>query len=157
MNWWRSVQKEGHPDVSEGWPEITDIDSLANIAATIMYTTSAHHAAINFGQYDFASYIANRPSKIRRKIPAPGSREETVSFNSRSINSKSILHQHSMTKIYNRVPIWLIIERLMNRTTKFKSSELCAFRMRFATFPAYAFQLYSHRHVAHCMLWWILG
>ena len=42
--WWRSVKEEGHPDTTQGWPELNNVEDLAYIAATIMWTASAHHA-----------------------------------------------------------------------------------------------------------------
>ncbi len=32
---------------------------------------SAHHASVNFGQYDFASLLFNVSSMVRRPIPRP--------------------------------------------------------------------------------------
>ena len=49
MAWWKEVQEKGHPDKAEGWPELTDIASLAEVLTTIAWTGSAHHAAVNFG------------------------------------------------------------------------------------------------------------
>lgn len=36
---------------------------------TIAWTASAHHAAVNFGQYDYTSFPLNAPSLIRKAMP----------------------------------------------------------------------------------------
>jgi lipoxygenase len=53
MAWWDDIKTQGHPDMKEGWPELDGRSSLAKIVTTIVYIASAHHAAVNFGQYDF--------------------------------------------------------------------------------------------------------
>lgn len=78
MAWWNAVQKEGHPDINDGWPKIVDIASLRDVLASIMWTASCHHAAVNFGQYDHAGYAPYKPSLITREIPEAGSAEEAV-------------------------------------------------------------------------------
>lgn len=80
MAWWAAVQKEGHPDIEDGWPKIVDIASLRGVLASIMWTASCHHAAVNFGQYDNMGYVPYKPSKIVAKIPLEGSEEEAVRF-----------------------------------------------------------------------------
>lgn len=45
MNWWEEVKVKGHPDSDPSeWPAITDVASLQEIAASIMWTASCHHA-----------------------------------------------------------------------------------------------------------------
>jgi hypothetical protein len=41
---------------------------------------SAHHAAVNFGQYAYSGYMPNKASFVSHAIPAPGSSEEKVNF-----------------------------------------------------------------------------
>ncbi|VAI36424.1 unnamed protein product [Triticum turgidum subsp. durum] len=45
------------------------------VIATIIWTGSALHAAVNFGQYPYSGYHPNKPSASRRPMPAPGSEE----------------------------------------------------------------------------------
>jgi len=52
------------------------VESLQNICATIMWVSSGHHAAVNFGQYLNSAYMPYMPSMINRKIPDAGSDEE---------------------------------------------------------------------------------
>ncbi|CAL8464299.1 g3834 [Coccomyxa elongata] len=73
QEWWRDVREKGHPDKKEGWPVLKSVTDLRDILTTIAFTGSAHHAAVNFGQYDYSGYMPNRPSLIRRPIPEKGS------------------------------------------------------------------------------------
>ncbi|KXZ51371.1 hypothetical protein GPECTOR_13g860 [Gonium pectorale] len=86
--WWNEVKTEGHPDLvkfglrteAEVWGftgPIPSVAKLVHILATIAYMTSAHHAAVNFGQYDFAALTLNCSSCIRRNMPAPGEKAYT--------------------------------------------------------------------------------
>ncbi|KAG2491170.1 hypothetical protein HYH03_010382 [Edaphochlamys debaryana] len=81
--WWAEVKAEGHPDPvkvcgrteAEVWGfegPIPSIDKLVHVLVTIAYMASAHHAAVNFGQYDFSSLILNNSSLIRRHMPVEG-------------------------------------------------------------------------------------
>ena len=57
MDWWDCIRFEGHPDKVEGWPEIRNTAGLKAVLANIMWTTSAHHAAVNYGQYQYSGYM----------------------------------------------------------------------------------------------------
>ncbi|EFN59698.1 hypothetical protein CHLNCDRAFT_33552 [Chlorella variabilis] len=80
--WWAEVKAEGHPDLKLVEPDeaavwgfagpIPDVPTLVHVLATIAWTASAHHAAVNFGQFDFASLLLNVSSLARRPIPRPG-------------------------------------------------------------------------------------
>jgi lipoxygenase len=72
MAWWKEIKEKGHPDKEEGWPELKDISSLVSILTTIAWTASAHHAAVNFGQYAYSAWMPNRPSFVRKAIPTEG-------------------------------------------------------------------------------------
>ncbi|EMS50607.1 Lipoxygenase 2.1, chloroplastic [Triticum urartu] len=69
--WWTEVRTKGHADKQDEpwWPELDSHENLAQALATIMWVTSAHHAAVNFGQYPMAGYIPNRPTMARRNMP----------------------------------------------------------------------------------------
>ena len=45
--WWKAVRTQGHPDIEQGWPEITDVASLRDVCMSIMWTASCHHAAVS--------------------------------------------------------------------------------------------------------------
>lgn len=44
---------------------------VIRICATIAWTASGHHAAVNFGQYDYSSFTLNVSAGVRRGIPKP--------------------------------------------------------------------------------------
>jgi hypothetical protein len=75
MAWWDDIKNCGHPDKHEGWPELKGTSSLTDILSTIVWLASAHHAAVNFGQYDFSGFLLNRSSKVRKPFPKRGSEE----------------------------------------------------------------------------------
>eukprot|EP00245_Coleochaete_scutata_P012564 TRINITY_DN4898_c0_g1_i1.p1 TRINITY_DN4898_c0_g1~~TRINITY_DN4898_c0_g1_i1.p1 ORF type:complete len:946 (-),score=203.41 TRINITY_DN4898_c0_g1_i1:850-3687(-) len=70
--WWSDFVNEGHPDVTHGWPELKTVEDLTNILVTIIWLASGHHAAVNFGQYDYSGYSPNRSSIVHKPIPAKG-------------------------------------------------------------------------------------
>ncbi|MFS8005694.1 putative linoleate 13S-lipoxygenase [Helianthus anomalus] len=69
--WWNEIRTVGHGDKKDEpwWPQLKTKDDLIEIASTIMWVTSGHHSAVNFGQYDFAGYFPNRPTISRTKMP----------------------------------------------------------------------------------------
>ncbi|BBN02036.1 protein MpLOX7 [Marchantia polymorpha subsp. ruderalis] len=69
QNWWTELRTRGHPDIKEGWPELDSVDSLVEILTTIFWIAGPHHAAVNFGQYDYAGYVIQRSSMTRQLIP----------------------------------------------------------------------------------------
>ncbi|XP_010127534.1 PREDICTED: arachidonate 5-lipoxygenase, partial [Chlamydotis macqueenii] len=55
---------------SSGFPkQIRTREKLAEYLTVIIFTTSAQHAAVNFGQYDWCSWIPNAPPTMRRPPP----------------------------------------------------------------------------------------
>nr|BAJ96200.1 predicted protein [Hordeum vulgare subsp. vulgare] len=72
QGWWTEVRTKGHEDKKDEpwWPKIDNHESLVQVLATIMWVTSAHHAAVNFGQYPYAGYFPNRPTVARRNMPS---------------------------------------------------------------------------------------
>lgn len=70
--WWTEIRNVGHADKKDEpwWPSLNTPKHLIDIVTTIMWVTSGHHAAVNFGQYPFAaSYYPIRPSLTRLDIP----------------------------------------------------------------------------------------
>uniref|UniRef100_A0A0E0IE94 Lipoxygenase n=1 Tax=Oryza nivara TaxID=4536 RepID=A0A0E0IE94_ORYNI len=61
---WTEVRTKGHGDKKDEpwWPKLDTPESLAHTLTTIIWVAAAHHAAVNFGQYDFGGYFPNRPS-----------------------------------------------------------------------------------------------
>jgi lipoxygenase len=75
--WWKEYRHVGHGDKkdAEGWPELDSKASLAEIVTTIVWICTAMHAPINFGQYDYASWMPQHPAITRRLIPEEGTKE----------------------------------------------------------------------------------
>ncbi|KAM9610451.1 polyunsaturated fatty acid 5-lipoxygenase isoform 4-T5 [Morphnus guianensis] len=59
----RGVKASGFPKT------IRTREKLAEYLTVIIFTTSAQHAAVNFGQYDWCSWIPNAPPTMRRPPP----------------------------------------------------------------------------------------
>ncbi|XP_027931237.1 linoleate 13S-lipoxygenase 2-1, chloroplastic-like [Vigna unguiculata] len=81
--WWTEIRTVGHGDKSEEpwWPNLKTPEDLIDIITTIAWIASAHHAAVNFGQYTYAGYFPNRPNIIRNKMPTEDpSKEEWENF-----------------------------------------------------------------------------
>ncbi|XP_071712286.1 lipoxygenase 2, chloroplastic-like [Rutidosis leptorrhynchoides] len=81
--WWEEIRTVGHGDKKDQpwWPQLKTQDDLIGIVSTIMWVTSGHHSAVNFGQYDFAGYFPNRPTISRTKMPDDNpTNEEWESF-----------------------------------------------------------------------------
>ncbi|KAK1429094.1 hypothetical protein QVD17_11296 [Tagetes erecta] len=69
--WWNEIRTIGHGDKKDEpwWPLLKTQQDLIKIVTTIMWVSSGHHSAVNFGQYDFAGYFPNRPTIARIKMP----------------------------------------------------------------------------------------
>ncbi|XP_050221909.1 linoleate 13S-lipoxygenase 2-1, chloroplastic-like [Mercurialis annua] len=68
---WTEVRTVGHGDKKDEpwWPELKTPKDLIKIITTMVWVTSGHHAAVNFGQYTYAGYFPNRPTVTRLKMP----------------------------------------------------------------------------------------
>ncbi|PKU68520.1 probable lipoxygenase 8, chloroplastic [Dendrobium catenatum] len=71
QSFWTEVRTRGHADKKDEpwWPKLTDSTVLADVLTTIIWVASAHHAAVNFGQYDYGGYFPNRPTIARTPMP----------------------------------------------------------------------------------------
>ncbi|KAK7401149.1 hypothetical protein VNO78_12468 [Psophocarpus tetragonolobus] len=81
--WWKEIRTVGHGDKSEEpwWPNLKTPKDLIDIITTIAWIASAHHAAVNFGQYTYGGYFPNRPNIVRTKMPTEDpSKEEWETF-----------------------------------------------------------------------------
>lgn len=54
--WWTEIRTVGHADKKDEpwWPKLKTVEDLIGILTTMIWVTSGHHSAVNFGQYDFA-------------------------------------------------------------------------------------------------------
>uniref|UniRef100_A0A1D1YGA9 Lipoxygenase n=1 Tax=Anthurium amnicola TaxID=1678845 RepID=A0A1D1YGA9_9ARAE len=78
--WWRDIRCEGHADKKDEpwWPALDTPGDLVGILATMIWVTSGHHAAVNFGQYHFGGYFPNRPTVVRNNMPVEEGNEREL-------------------------------------------------------------------------------
>ncbi|MQM09515.1 hypothetical protein Taro_042388 [Colocasia esculenta] len=69
--WWGEIRTKGHADKKDEpwWPKLETPADLVGILTTMIWVTSGHHAAVNFGQYHYGGYFPNRPTLARNNIP----------------------------------------------------------------------------------------
>ncbi|XP_022150808.1 probable linoleate 9S-lipoxygenase 5 [Momordica charantia] len=74
QSWWKEVREKGHGDKKDGpwWPKMQSLQDLVQTCTTIIWISSALHAAVNFGQYPYGGYTPNRPTISRRFMPEKG-------------------------------------------------------------------------------------
>ncbi|XP_062076530.1 probable linoleate 9S-lipoxygenase 5 isoform X2 [Humulus lupulus] len=75
--WWKEIREVGHGDKKDEawWPKMQTRDELVESCTILIWISSALHAAVNFGQYDFIAFFLNRPTLSRRFMPEEGSDE----------------------------------------------------------------------------------
>ena len=75
--WWKEVREVGHGDKKDEpwWPKMQSRKELVDSVTTIAWMASALHAAVNFSQYPYAGFVANRPTVSRRFMPKKGTPE----------------------------------------------------------------------------------
>ncbi|XP_058761884.1 linoleate 13S-lipoxygenase 2-1, chloroplastic-like isoform X1 [Vicia villosa] len=83
--WWNEIRNVGHGDKKDEpwWPNLKTNEDLIGILTTIVWITSGHHAAMNFGQYTYAGYFPNRPAIARTNMPTedPSDQELELFYN----------------------------------------------------------------------------
>ncbi|GLJ05589.1 hypothetical protein SUGI_0020800 [Cryptomeria japonica] len=69
--WWKEAVNVGHGDLKNesGWYQMESVEEAVEAITTIIWIASAHHAAVNFGQYAYGGYMPNLPTLSRRLIP----------------------------------------------------------------------------------------
>ncbi len=84
QTWWTEVRTVGHADKKDapGWPVLNSKHDLVQILVTIAWVASCHHAAVNFGQYQYSGFMPNNPTCMRRLIPE----EHTPEWNDLEVN-----------------------------------------------------------------------
>ncbi|KAG4978856.1 hypothetical protein AAZX31_13G328800 [Glycine max] len=118
QQWWKEAVEKGHGDLKDKpwWPKLQTIEELVEICTIIIWTASALHAAVNFGQYPYGGFILNRPTSSRRLLPEKGTPEYEEMVKShqkaylRTITSKfqtlvdlsviEILSRHASDEVY---------------------------------------------------------
>ncbi|KAL8548815.1 hypothetical protein ACS0TY_007905 [Phlomoides rotata] len=78
QSWWTEIRTVGHGDKKDEpwWPRLQTPDDLVGILTTIIWVASGHHAAVNFGQFDFGGYFPNRPTIARTPMPTEDPNDE---------------------------------------------------------------------------------
>lgn len=80
----REMRRFGYQGADEdqhGVPSSIDsIEQLVDICTSVMYTCSFTHAAVNFSQWDYYSYVPNRPLIMRKPAPKVKSRVTEEDF-----------------------------------------------------------------------------
>lgn len=71
QSWYSEAINVGHADLREAnwWPKLCTPDKLTEILTTLIWISSAQHAALNFGQYHYGGYVPNRPPLMQKLIP----------------------------------------------------------------------------------------
>ena len=71
QKWYWEAVNVGHGDKrkEEWWPELNSPENLVSVLTTIIWLSSAQHAALNFGQYPMGGYVPNRSPMLRRLLP----------------------------------------------------------------------------------------
>lgn len=139
QRWWTELREVGHADMKEGWYELNSVSDLEEVLTTLVYLTSAHHAAVNFGQYAYAGYMPNKPTTVRKLIPEEGDAEyalmqsnpeeyflKAVSTRTQAVIVMSILEilsTHANDEEYlgqrTETPYWTSDERVLVAFKKF--------------------------------------
>ncbi|KAL9458837.1 hypothetical protein AB3S75_007672 [Citrus x aurantiifolia] len=80
--WWTEIRTVGHGDKKDEpwWPVLKTPQDLIEIITTIVWVTSGHHAAVNFGQYTYGGYFPNRPTTARCNIATEDPSDEQWKF-----------------------------------------------------------------------------
>ncbi|AET01678.2 seed linoleate 9S-lipoxygenase [Medicago truncatula] len=142
QKWWKEAVEKGHGDLKDKpwWPKMQTVQDLVQSCSIIIWTASALHAAVNFGQYPYGGYILNRPTISRRFIPEPGTPEYDEMVKSpqkaylRTITPKyqtlvdlsviEILSRHASDEVYlgeNNNKFWTSDTRAVQAFQKFGS------------------------------------
>ena len=78
--WWSEIVNVGHGDLKDDpsrWYKMETKQEVVEAVTTLIWLASAHHAAVNFGQYAYGGYMPNLPTMTKRLIPEKGSEEYT--------------------------------------------------------------------------------
>lgn len=75
--WWKELVEVGHGDLKDKpwWYKMQSRKDLIETCTIVIWTSSALHAAVNFGQFPYGGYIVNRPTLSRRLLPEEGTPE----------------------------------------------------------------------------------
>ncbi|CAA6661597.1 unnamed protein product [Spirodela intermedia] len=74
------IRNKGHADKRKEpwWSALNTPEDLVGILTIMIWVTSGHHAAVNFGQYHYAGYFPNRPTIVRSRMPVEDGNEHNL-------------------------------------------------------------------------------
>ncbi|KAJ3673639.1 hypothetical protein LUZ60_005631 [Juncus effusus] len=77
QSWYHESVHVGHADLKDKpwWPKLASPSDLSSLLSTLIWLSSAQHAALNFGQYPLGGYVPSRPPLLRRLLPEEDSNE----------------------------------------------------------------------------------
>ncbi|KAL6191591.1 hypothetical protein ACLB2K_037981 [Fragaria x ananassa] len=104
LSWCKELLEQGHGDKKNEpwWPKMQTRVEVIETCTIVIWTASALHAAVNFGQYPFVGYLPNRPTVSRRFMPEIGTPEyEELKKNPNLAFSKTVTAQFQ-TVLFNR-------------------------------------------------------
>lgn len=83
QKWWAEIRNEAHADKKDapGWPTPEGKKSLVDILTILQWIPSCQHAAVNFGQYDYAGFMPHHSTVTRRLLPEEGNTKEWQEWN----------------------------------------------------------------------------
>lgn len=124
--WWGEIRQRGHADKKneEWWPQLQTKEDLIGILSTIIWITSAYHAAVNFGQYTYGGYVPNHPCMTRRLIPEKSENCE---------NYKRFLHdpqKYFLLTISNRLQATVVMSVLDSLSSHASDEEYLGQRLQ---------------------------
>ncbi|KAH9326864.1 hypothetical protein KI387_007042 [Taxus chinensis] len=145
--WWKEIVNVGHGDLKKesGWYQMESVEETVEAITTIIWIASAHHAAVNFGQYAYGGYMPNLPTVSRLFIPEKGTSEYAAmvkdpgAYLLKSVSSPSqatavmavleLLSKHSTDEVYlgqvkGSTPEWTDDEGIEEAFERFSSSLL---------------------------------
>ncbi|MBD2210294.1 lipoxygenase [Nostoc linckia FACHB-104] len=61
-----------------GFPEITSLQQLIDIATVIIFTSGPQHAAVNFSQFDYVGYVPNAPLALYSQPDVPSTLKQLL-------------------------------------------------------------------------------
>ncbi|MCO5606735.1 hypothetical protein L7F22_060925 [Adiantum nelumboides] len=143
QRWWKEVTEVGHGDAAkEGWVDMKEVSELEEVLTIIIWLASAHHAAVNFGQYTYAGFMPNKPTMGRLLIPEEGDEEHEQMLSNpelfylRSVSTRTqsvivmaileILSTHATDEEYlgqrTETPYWSTDEKVLDASKRFAAS-----------------------------------
>ncbi|KAJ4724169.1 Lipoxygenase [Melia azedarach] len=113
--WWTEIRTVGHADKKDEpwWPTLKTPDDLIQIITTMIWVTSGHHVAVNFGQYTFGGYFPNRPTMARDKMPTEDKTEEDWKF---FVEKPELVLLHCFPSKIQAIKVMLILDTLSSHS-----------------------------------------